>query len=156
MTTYRTSESPPRFICVACYRTASTVDGVCSRCGSPRLSLDNDQVLEDVRKHAAAEKEKRDTRGAIILGVPIIGIAIGLYLLLGWMGWINIRPHSSAATWRFQLVNIPAFVLCVVVALAAGAGVEIARRKRARTIQRPPSEMSAGELIAFLGATVEG
>lgn len=156
MSAYRTATTPPRFICVACYRTASAVEGMCSRCGSPRLSLDNAQVLEDVRKRAAEVKDKRDTRGAVLLGIPLLVLAVGLYLLLGWAGWIDIRPHSSTATWRFQIANVPALALCAVVALAVGVGVEVVRRKHRRTVERAPRDMNAEELVRFLGAQVEG
>jgi hypothetical protein len=90
---YRT---PPakvaRFVCIVCYRTATTDEpGECPCTKSPRLPLDNPEVVEMVRAKVAAIRQRRlgwKMAGAFVLTVAI---ALGICLAFG----LSIAPRSG-------------------------------------------------------------
>jgi hypothetical protein len=149
---YRTSDGPPpRFVCVTCYRTASTDAGKCSRCGSPRVALDRDDVREDVRAHAERVQQRAAGRRVAIAFVGLTLLTIALYVLLGVVGVVNLHPpyrfrHLPIQEWIF----VPLWLACLFV-----GGFLIERRARRRRVSTDPAALRMPELLQFLGVQIE-
>lgn len=115
MAAYRTPDtSTARYLCTVCMRTASSAAGVCPRCGVERPALDNPQVVEELRRRAEARVQRRQARGwAAVIGLGA-ALAFAIYLAIGLVGWVDIRPHAAKGAWRFQLFH-PILVLILFV-----------------------------------------
>src|SRR5262245_37641313 len=106
------------YLCVACYRTASSGPGTCARCHVDRLPLTNPEVRDDLRKETERRLQKKWYREYFwielvafaltvwmfpfqILFIPVYWIVAGL--LLGWMGsrvYAFLRPKSALGLMR--------------------------------------------------------
>jgi hypothetical protein len=104
MGNYRESAAPLRYLCIVCWKTASTIEGQC--CGVPMVSIENDQeTIAELRRRAKRKTQgPQRRRAAFVFGVSALLTIVLHALLLGYrvydpdprkdMGWTG---RSSAA-----------------------------------------------------------
>ena len=97
---YRTAPPPPiRYLCTVCYRSASTdAPGQCGCSGSPRLPIDNPEVIAMLRGHLTERAARRRSRAWIGLLALSAGLSAGICYLLGLKFFDepgNVANHSS-------------------------------------------------------------
>lgn len=147
---YRESDGAARYLCTVCMHTASTTPGPCAACKVERPPLDNPEVVAELRKYAATKEQRRQARGwTLVIGVGTL-IAVAIYLLLCSIGWINFRPHESAATMRYQLFSAWLIVIWLVVVVPMGLVY-----KRWRPERDDADTATVPQLLSLLGVVVE-
>jgi hypothetical protein len=84
---YRDADTPPRYLCIVCWRTVSPVEGQC--CGVPLVPIEG-ETLDELRRRARAARERPGRRrlafgagGALVAAVFLNAalIATGVYHL---------------------------------------------------------------------------
>lgn len=148
---YRQADSSTaRFVCTVCMRSASSVAGDCPRCGVTRPPLSNPAVVIELRKRIERNHQRRDAqRWALVMGGGTL-ITICIYLVMGTLGGLDITPHLSRASLRFQLVHPIFFLLWFGVLIPLSLAFK--RRQPARPDVR---SLTTGELLRQLGITLD-
>lgn len=140
------ADPPPQFICVACYRTASVEGGNCSKCGSVRVPLENEDVKADVRAHAERVRQRLFNRGVAVTVIGSTLAAVAVYAVL-------VQLHVIAFRWvsfRGPDWLAPIWIVCV---CAGGALYALIGRRRSRAVDAFSAPIA--DLLEFLGVMVE-
>jgi hypothetical protein len=150
---YRASDGPPpKFICVSCYRTASSAAGICSRCGAPRVSVDNDQVRDDVRAYVERTQQRATSRRLTLTVVASTALAITLYVLLVGLGVVDAhQPHRFRHLPVNDAVFFPLWIACMF-----GGALLVERVARGRRARIDAAMAAMPDLLAWLGVHVDG
>lgn len=150
---YRTSDGPPpKFVCVSCYRTASSDAGACSRCGAPRVSVDNDQVRDDVRAYVERTQQRTTSRRLTLTVVASTVLAVSIYVLLVVCGVVDAhQPHRFRHLPVNDAVFFPLWIACMF-----GGALLVERVARGRRARIDPLSATMPDLLAWLGVQVEG
>ena len=146
----READAAVRYVCTVCMQTASTAPGPCPTCNVDRPPLDNPEGVDELRKRAVANEQRRQARGwGLLMAVGTV-IALMLYIGLGLLGWLDIRPHESKAAIRIQLFNSWLIVIWLVVL------VPLALIYKRRHPDRDDAQTATvPELLRRLGITVD-
>jgi hypothetical protein len=148
---YREADSSTaRFVCTVCMRTASSVASDCPLCNVTRPPLSNPAVVIELRKRVEQKRQRRDAQQwALVIGGATI-VTICIYLVTGELGGLDITPHLSRASLRFQLVHPIFFLLWFGVLIPLSLAFK--RRQPARPDVR---SLAIGELLWQLGITLD-
>jgi len=95
---YRADDPRPTHVCIACYRTVGYGPGVCGHCGSPLLSLEEPDVITELRKHAGRKKQSIARRqGLFLVGTAGAG-ALGIFVTLLATGVYDMPKHAQSTS----------------------------------------------------------
>lgn len=132
----------PRFVCTICFRTATTDEAGLCRCaggdGNARLPLDNPEVIDMVRAHAAERARRSGVRRMTIGVVGAVVLALVACVALGLQIDTDRGMLHGGGSWFAGLAF--AFVVAVI------GGLKLTERT-------PPTDTQA--LLAWLGVKVE-
>jgi len=98
------AERQARFVCTVCYLTA-TVDeaGICSCSGSPRLPLDNPEVVDMLRAFAARRATTSSRRLTAVAVVAALIVALAVCLAFGLQIDTDHRSTHGEGSWFVAL-----------------------------------------------------
>lgn len=158
---YREAPKVARYVCVACYRSVSTMPGPCPNCRVERVSLDREDVRADVRREVALRFEQRlDREEGLCIGGGFVTGVVAFALIAGIGGALLLEP-----LWVFTM----AWMLGL---LAGIGGARAARRllvqldprsalanrdRMQRGLQAPlHEEARMNGLLRLLGGRIDG
>jgi hypothetical protein len=160
---YRAAPSSARWVCIACYRSLSTLAGRCPNCHVDRLDLMRSDVRDEVRKHAEKLLQRRMMReemilgtfsilaGILITGSQWIGILIGLGLrMLLVRAYVKLRPRGALAVYAARRRRL-ALTTGIDTRSLAGDAIETSGGDAADD----PEIADLDELLRGLGAKLE-
>jgi hypothetical protein len=88
---YRSVTNEPRFVCIVCYRIATTVPATCPLCDAPLLPLDSRDVAQSVRERVSsrlARKRAWLSATGFVVSFPVsAALCRALHLPLLARGW---------------------------------------------------------------------
>jgi hypothetical protein len=167
-----------RFLCVACHATASKERGVCSRCHVARVSIDQDDVAEDLREHVQSLLERRESREtSLIMLASLVPTALLCYGMsrLGWLRFDDFFARRRfAITLTFLFFGTCAALSWMLVRIRRMSATAILQRRlldAIRNAREPPSpgpraladgemmdpdDLPPAELLRWLNVTIEG
>lgn len=73
---YRARDLAPRYYCMVCYRSARRSPGNCRRCSSPMVSVDEIEVIAELRMRAQTSRNRKVAKEYLLLAIP--GAVLGL------------------------------------------------------------------------------
>jgi hypothetical protein len=155
--TYRAPDETPRFICIVCYQTASTISGFCPRCSGSPLQPIEGEVLDELRKRASAKAAKADPERRKYIFVVAASIVCALALdgaLLG-LGVYDVEtapthgPHTGMGT---TLILYPFLMFLGFLIVFAYAAKWLHLFERGARFDAAKAEVAA--LLAYLGIEV--
>jgi hypothetical protein len=158
--------SPPRFVCISCFRSASTTEAG-EHCGAPRAALDDPSVVARLHEHAEAVLRRRKQREDLLIwsAAALSGVLVGLLLSLGMKQFDDIMTALAALVpvlgIFYGLLHARWFKGSARATLAARSGPAdespdaMLRDHVARTATTDPRTMPAPQLVAWLGGTID-
>ncbi len=150
MSAYRTGEGP-RFICIVCYETTSTIAGTCARCGGAPMQPIEGEILDALRRRAKTKREQIVNRkfrfiggGALLLAIVVDGLLLGL-------GAYDVKPHAARFGGSSDAAILFGVFLALFCAFALALGFVASRMSRYAALPFDAAKADTGELLAYLG-----
>lgn len=163
---YRSAgERVPRYVCIVCWRSLSTMPGLCAACGVDRLDLDAEEVREAVRAEAEKRLERRMAREVTAIGAIAAAVVAPVIPFAGIAGLAIAGPLAALAT-RVYTARRPNSALAVYAARRRRLAAEIAPAVGGTagaalpTTREPgdpidPAMLDVYALLRWLGATLD-
>ena len=176
---YRRSPSPPRYLCIVCYRSLSRHPATCRTCDSPMLDITEPAVREEVHAEAERRLQRRKYREeapifafSLIAGTAIV-VSIGLWWPLGLflaypiqrgclLIYTRLRPGSAIVTYAIRRQRISKELGVDVQVPLVGPRVapaaltaEALDESIATSTANDPSTLDLMELLKWLGAKID-
>jgi hypothetical protein len=157
-------ERLPRYVCIVCWKTLSTMPGLCPPCGVDRLDLDDDEVREAVRAEAEKRLERRMAREVTAIGAITAALVAPVIPFAGIAGFALAGPLAALAT-RLYTARRRGSALAVYAARRRRLAAEIAPAVGGITGAAPiatraaddpvdPATLDLYALLRWLGATL--
>ena len=148
---YRTADGSPLFVCIVCFRQLDTAEGTCPRCAAPLLSVDDPEVVDELRKHARRVLSRLERTQMAIVGGGAGVVAAGFFLALLVTGVYDIDTHSHSGYYRGIGQSWP-FVVSfgVLFVLFASAYPKVFKGAAAK-MKFDPDEATVPNLLGWLG-----
>jgi len=88
---FRSATSEPRYVCIVCYRIATTAPATCPLCDAPLLSLDSPDVAQSLRERVSSRLARKRAWLSVtgfVLSFPVsAALCRALHLPLLARGW---------------------------------------------------------------------
>ncbi len=152
MTPYRTDDQPPRFICIVCYETVSSVEGRCARCSDSPLQDINQEVLAELRARAKLKMARPEMRRTVFVVVSALVCAALLHGALLGFGVYDEKPIAHSYSIRAGTGGILALYFFLTWLFLVGVFFYLARWLQLfPEMKFDPATADVRALLGFLG-----